>query len=456
MGAGMTSRALLLAVRLVRVWTRAYTLGMPADVRDARLSDIECDLWECQHDVDRPARALEILARLLLGMPDDLLWRLEHAAAAEGAATMAPPRRTIAASAFSCSFALHVLALAGAIWFDSLPPDRAPAPAWSSNAAAIDGPALLAGAPMTVSESPRSHPSEKDRAMNKAALLIGALVTTVTVPATGHQAPGDPAFEVATFRVNTSGDGGWRLQPQPGGRLTGTNVPAAALIRFAYNLPDFQIVGGPGWLASDRFDIEAKAEGDPPIDQKRLMLRTLLAEQFKLTVHTETRELPIYALVMARSDGKLGAQLRRTEADCARETLTLDDWAGIGPATGTPKCGFFGLQPGTDLPRARGGLAVRGLTLAQLAKRLVPTVRRNVIDQTGLAGYFDGDFNFVAELPPPPPPPGLPNPFGTDPFVSIFTVLPEQLGLKLDARRGPVEVLVIDRAERPAVRISIY
>ena len=286
--------------------------------------------------------------------------------------------------------------------------------------------------------------------MNKAALLIGTLVTTVGLPIAAQQAASDPAFEVATLRPSTSGNAGWRLQPQPGGRLTGTNVPAAALIRFAYNLPDFQISGGPGWLASDRFDIEAKAEGDPPIDQKRLMLRTLLAERFKLTVHTETRELPIYVLMMARSDGKPGAQLRRTEADCAREAVSLDDWAGVGPATGTPRCGFFGFQPGTDLPRGRGGLAFRGLTLAQFAKRLVPTVRRSVIDQTGLAGYFDADFDFLAELPPPPPPPGLPNSFGSDPFVSVFTVLPEQLGLKLDSRRGPVDVLVIDRVERPA------
>jgi uncharacterized protein (TIGR03435 family) len=80
----------------------------------------------------------------------------------------------------------------------------------------------------------------------------------------------------------------------------------------------------------------------------------------------------------------------------------------------------------------------------------VPIVRRSVTDQTGLAGYFDADFDFMAELPPPPPPPGLPNAFGSEPFVSIFTVLPEQLGLKLDSRRGPVDVLVIDRVERPA------
>jgi len=286
--------------------------------------------------------------------------------------------------------------------------------------------------------------------MNKAALLIGTLVTTVSLPIVAQQTASDPAFEVATLRANTSGHAGWMLQPQPGGRLSGTNVPAAALIRFAYNLPDFQITGGPGWLASDRFDLETKAEGDPPIDQKRLMLRTLLAERFKLSVHTETRELPIYVLMMARSDGKPGAQLRRTETDCAREAVALDDWAGVGPAAGKPRCGFFGFQPGTDLPRGRGGLAFRGLTLAQFAKRLVPVVRRSVTDQTGLAGYFDADFDFMAEFPPPPPPPGLPNSFGPEPFVSIFTVLPEQLGLKLDSRRGPVEVLVIDRVEPPA------
>ena len=84
-----------------------------------------------------------------------------------------------------------------------------------------------------------------------------------------------------------------------------------------------------------------------------------------------------------------------------------------------------------------------------LARWLVPAVRRSVVDQTGLTGFYDADFDFLAELPPPPPPPGVPNPFGPDGFVSIFTVFPEQLGLRLDARRGSVNVLVIDRAERP-------
>jgi uncharacterized protein (TIGR03435 family) len=446
MGARMTLRAVRLAARLVRLWTRAYTLGMSLPAREARLHEIDSDLWECLHDADRRTSAIEMLTRLLLGVPDDLLWRVEQA----------PAPRAITASAFTCSFALHVCALAAAVWCASWPADPAPPRSWASAPHALDGPALLASASMTVSESSKRDLSEKDTVMKKAALLIGSLITAVALPVSGQQASSDPAFEVATLRANTSGHMGWMLQPQPGGRLTGTNVPAAALIRFAYNLPDFQITGGPGWLTSDRFDIEAKAEGDPPIDRQRLMLRTLLAERFKLTVHTETRELPIYALVMARSDAKPGAQLRRTEADCAREAAALDEWAGIGPATGTPRCGFFGFQPGTDLPKGRGGLAFRGLTLAQFAKRLVPVVRRSVIDQTGLAGYFDADFDFMAEFPPPPPPPGLPSAFGSDPFVSVFTVLPEQLGLKLDSRRGPVDVLVIDGIERPARSIAIF
>jgi uncharacterized protein (TIGR03435 family) len=263
-------------------------------------------------------------------------------------------------------------------------------------------------------------------------------------------AAGGPAFEAASVKANRSGDLDARLVPQPGGRLTATNVPAAELIRFAYDLPDFQVSGGPKWLTSDRFDVVAKADGDPPVTEKRLMLRRLLAERFKLTAHTETRELPLYALVMARSDGRLGSHLRRAAADCARITPPAADVVGIGPSpsNGPAGCGFFGFAPGTDFPSGRGGLAFRGLTMAALAKIFVPMLRRSVSDHTGLAGYFDAEFSFIAELPIPPPPPGVPAP-PFEPFVSVFTVLPEQLGLKLESRRGPVDVLVIDRVEPP-------
>ncbi len=280
-------------------------------------------------------------------------------------------------------------------------------------------------------------------------IIIGTLSAPLIRAQSRVGAGNAPAFEAASVKPSSAdGRGRGGLDPQPGGRLTGTKVTAAELIQFAYELPDFQTFGGPDWLKSDRFAVVAKAEGDPPVAQKRLMLRRLLAERFKLAAHTEMRELPFYALVKARSDGRIGPQLRRSDADCARvDQPSLDFGVGPSPGNGPARCGYFGFAPGTNVPSGRGGLGFRGLTMAALAKVLVPMVRRSVSDQTGLIGYFDADFDFMTELPPPPPPPGVPNPWGE--FVSVFTVLPEQLGLKLDSRRGPVQVLVIDRAEQP-------
>ena len=179
------------------------------------------------------------------------------------------------------------------------------------------------------------------------------------------------------------------------------------------------------------------------------MLRRLLAERFKLATHSERRELPIYALVMARSDGRLGPQLRRSSADCSRADKPAPEGGVALGAKEGPSCGFFGFSPKSEFASGRAGLAFRGLEMTALATRLVPILRRSVVDRTGLTGYFDGDFDLIAELPVPPPPPGAPNPFD-EPFASVFTVLPQQLGLKLDSARGPVNVLVIDRVERPA------
>jgi uncharacterized protein (TIGR03435 family) len=137
-------------------------------------------------------------------------------------------------------------------------------------------------------------------------------------------ATGSQAFEVASVKPNKSGDGRVFFQMQPGGRFTATNVPVRELIRMAYGIQNFQLVGGPDWIGSARFDIVAKAEGDPPPSPlfgppgpMQMMVRTLLVERFKLAVHNETRDLPIYALVMARADGRLGPQLRASQVDCA-------------------------------------------------------------------------------------------------------------------------------------------
>src|SRR6202521_1408382 len=158
-------------------------------------------------------------------------------------------------------------------------------------------------------------------------------------PATGA---GDPVFEVASVKVNKSGDNRIGIGFQPGGRFRATNVPLRELVSAAYGtpqpLPAFQISGGPKWIESDRFDIVAKAAGDPqptpngPPPEMFLMLRSLLAERFQLMVHRETKEVPIYTLVMARSDGKLGAQLRPTTTDCAALMNAMRARGGPPPA----------------------------------------------------------------------------------------------------------------------------
>ncbi|HEX7798356.1 MAG TPA: TIGR03435 family protein, partial [Vicinamibacterales bacterium] len=259
-----------------------------------------------------------------------------------------------------------------------------------------------------------------------------------------------------------------RMDTRSPGRFTAINVPASLLVRFAYGLEEFEVTGGPGWLQSDHYDVVASAGATATLDQKRAMLQQVLRERFNLTTHSETRQLPTFALMMARSDGRLGPGLHRSATSCGStgESALGPDAAGFGVGSGVSldtlrwvgsdspawagmsSCGFFGPSPDTNLPAGRGGLSFRGLTMRSLAKTLEQVVHRSVSDETKLAGSFDGDFGLIEELPPPPPPPGASNPF-TSPFLSIFTVFPEQLGLKFQASRGPVNVLVIDAVQRP-------
>jgi uncharacterized protein (TIGR03435 family) len=230
-----------------------------------------------------------------------------------------------------------------------------------------------------------------------------------------------------------------------------TNYPLRGLIQFAYQLQGFQVDGGPGWISSDRFDIVAKAEGDPPPvppggppDEMMLMLRTLLAERFKLAMHKETRELPVYALVIARADGKLGPRLHQSSTDC--QSLLTPRPGGPPPVAPAP-----GARPLCGLRGGPASLTAGGFPLSQLASALSQRLQRVVVDRTGLTGNFDFDLTFAPDQIPkelqgpdaPPSPPIDPN------APSIFTALQEQLGLKLDSQKGPVEVSVIDRVERP-------
>ena len=284
------------------------------------------------------------------------------------------------------------------------------------------------------------------RAVCCALLASSFAVTRASTLVSGTQfSPAAAAFEVASVKANRSGELAQRIQPSPGGRLTVTNVSLRGLVRFAYEVQDFQMDGGPSWFAVDRFDVAAKAEGEAPVSDIRRMLRTLLAERFKLRTHSEKRDQPVYAMVMARSDNKPAPGLRKSQADCVPSA------AGVGvPFDPNAPCwppGGFGPAPG--VPITSGRLAFRGMTMEAFARTLGPIVRRVVIDRTGLTGVYDAEFEASAELPPPGS--GIPNPFDPRNMPSIFSILPEQLGLKLESTRASVDILVVDAAERPVV-----
>ena len=259
-------------------------------------------------------------------------------------------------------------------------------------------------------------------------------------------------FAVASIRQNLSNDTR-SFSAQPGGRLVVRNFAVQGLIAAAYEMADIQaliperILGGPDWIESERYDIEAKAAtefqfrpGAPPQDMF-LMLRSLLEDRFKLTTHRETREMPIFELVVARKDGTLGPGLHKSSVDC--DALFAGGRAAVPPAPGTPS--------GPPPCRVMGGPARTvgaGVTMQQLAANLSNHMQRFVVDKTGLTERFDLNLTWTPErLPAGSPPPGIPpvDPTG----ASLVTALQEQLGLKLEAARGPVSVLVIDRVEHP-------
>jgi uncharacterized protein (TIGR03435 family) len=193
-------------------------------------------------------------------------------------------------------------------------------------------------------------------------------------------------------------------------------------------------------------DWQANPNGPPPA--LALMLQTLLAERFKLAVHNDRREMPIYALVLARRDGKLGPQLRASATDCA--ALMAATRARGGPPTPCAP----GERPPCGLRMFPGNFSGGSATITQLTNALARFVSRTVVDRTGLTGNYDVDLQWTPDQMPqglrgdaPPGAPPLPTIDPNGP--SIFTAVQEQLGLKLESTKGPVDVLVIDRAERP-------
>jgi uncharacterized protein (TIGR03435 family) len=252
------------------------------------------------------------------------------------------------------------------------------------------------------------------------------------------QSPTTPAFDVVSVKPNPTRSG-VRGHSFPGDRFVASNVPLRDLIVVAYGeegqpLPDLQLSGGPGWIDSDRFDITATvpAESRHDVAQKQRMLRALLAERFKLVVRAEIRTLPVYALVLSRKDRALGPRFRHAAVDCE---------ARLASQPGRrERCILYALPS--------GHLMLRGQTMSALAYVLTSLLERMVIDRTGLTGGFDADAEFNPEgLPGMASPP--PEARAVNAAPSLFAALEEQLGLKLESTRGPVEVFVIDQVERP-------
>jgi uncharacterized protein (TIGR03435 family) len=248
------------------------------------------------------------------------------------------------------------------------------------------------------------------------AIVAGAAVVSAQVPSSPA-----PAFEVASVRINTSRSSSSSTQQRVNGSFEMINVTLRSMVAHAFDMHARQILGGPDWIDSERFDVLAKAPAGDDGSKMTAMLRALLVERFRLASHTEIRDQPIYALVTMRSDGRLGPQIAPTQRDCS-----------------VPQARSCGVNMSTD---GRGTtMQAQAVSLADLAAALAGPVDRMVIDRTGITGSYDVDLRFTRD--------GMPGSLAGD-TPAVFTALQEQLGLRLESARGPVDVLIIDSVQPP-------
>lgn len=312
--------------------------------------------------------------------------------------------------------------------------------------------------------------------MKTAALARLALgLALASVPASlWAQAPKPLTFEVASIKPSAPPDPANPISmvpmvvPGANGAIRATNVPLRILVRAAYKLEDEQIIGGPPWQLSSKFDITAKPEDGAVVseDALRERIKALLIDRFKLKTHTEKRDMTVSALMM-REEGKLGPNLKVSTADCSNaqaEAQKAAEEIRKNPANAMAaisqiKCGIVpvptpGVNGGPPQLTVRGG----GQPIANLASLLTQFTGRQVVDRTGLTGAYD----FEIELPLDPDilrriagQAGINLPAGPQANLppydgpALTTIIGEKLGLKLDTQKSAVDMLVIDRAEMP-------
>jgi uncharacterized protein (TIGR03435 family) len=252
-----------------------------------------------------------------------------------------------------------------------------------------------------------------------------------------------PAFDVVSVKPNKSDGNMVRIMAKPDG-YSASNVSLKMLVQAAYGIREDLISGAPSWADSARFDIDAKVAGSDvdalkklSPEQRRLILQPLLADRFKLKAHTETKQLPVYELVLAKGGSKL------------KEATAGDTYAnGIKGPDGVGRGGMMRV--------GRGQLTAQAVPMTSLANMLSQQLHRTVLDKTGLTGKYDLELNWTPDQGSDPMfkgPEGSPQRGDAAPDASgpsIFTALQEQLGLKLQSAKGPVETLVIDHVEMPS------
>lgn len=295
------------------------------------------------------------------------------------------------------------------------------------------------------------------RTSSLALTLLASLATLTPLAGQSPQSAGSPTtFEVASVRrfQPTPGRGtSDAISIMPGGRLVAPSATMRGLITAAHDVLDMQLADDRRILpANDRFTIEARTSPDVSVEEARTMLRALLTDRFRLAVHRETRELPVYLLTVDRNDGELGEHLRRSGTACAMPRAPSGLPAPPPPPPGPPESGSGRVLTLSAAPLRCGSLlftstngahwSMREMTIGRFAERLTATLGRPVLNRTRLDGAFDLDLTYTPDA-------ASLDSANAPNAPSLMTALREQLGLRLASSREQVEVLVIDRVEPP-------
>jgi uncharacterized protein (TIGR03435 family) len=274
--------------------------------------------------------------------------------------------------------------------------------------------------------------------VNRSALLGKAALafTLLAASRTYAQPPARLEFDVASLKPNPSGSLGMGITTLPGGGLRARNIHLKRLIAVAYNVTDYQIFGNIKWLESERYDLDAKAAGPTELPEIRLMVRSLLEDRFKLKVHKEPREMSIYTLMPAKGEPGGPGLAPSPEGDCAAATTQQT------PLQNGTICGVVNFNP------REGWIRGHRARISQLEDRLSTMLGRTVVDGTGLKGLYDITLTWAPDPDVATGPASGPPAAGDSSAPSFFAAVQQQLGLKLTGGKGPVDVIVIDSAEK--------